>query len=68
MALRGAEHVRDLESQKSSNALVNYANSEHKNDKKKVTFQFEITKKFHDPLSRLYKCRHLQVQILIGLG
>ena len=52
MALRGAEHVRDLESQKSSNALVKHAKYEHKNDKKKVTFQFEITKKFHDPLSR----------------
>ena len=52
MVVRGAEHVRDLESQKSSNALVKHVKSDHKNEKKTVKFQFEITKKFHDALSR----------------
>ena len=48
--VRGAEHLKELEKEKEKSVLFKHKLKEHKNEN--VTFQMEITKKFHDALSR----------------
>ena len=47
---RGAEHLKELEKEKEKSVLFKHKMSDHKNEN--VKFKMEITKKFHDALTR----------------
>ena len=47
---RGIEHIREILSEKAKNPMVKHQELKHPG--KKVTFEFGITKKFKDPLTR----------------
>ena len=47
---RGAEHLKELEKKKEKSVLFKHKISDHKNEN--VKFRMEITKKFHDALTR----------------
>ena len=47
---RGAEHLKELEKEKEKSVLFKHKMNDHKNED--VKFKMEITKKFHDALTR----------------
>ena len=47
---RGAEHLKELEKKKVNSVLYKHKMTDHKHET--VQFRMEITKKFHDPLTR----------------
>ena len=47
---RGSEHLKELEKKKVNSVLYKHKLTDHKNEA--VQFRREITKKFHDPLTR----------------
>ena len=49
---RGMEHVRALMGEKTANPLTKHLTDKHTNNKKQVRFEFALTGKFRDPLTR----------------
>ena len=49
---RLCEHINALKSNNAENPLVKHLEKDHKENKNKVTFAFETTERFRDPLTR----------------
>ena len=49
---KGIEHVREIIANKPDNPMVKHIAIHHPDDAEKVRFEFGMTKKFKDPLTR----------------
>ena len=49
---RAVEHVKGLLKNDKNNPLEKHRRNDHRNDKKKVRFEFNILQRFRDPLTR----------------